>query len=127
MSESPRRPGTQAWLIVALVAFGAGCWDLGVSAQAGPPASGVLDTIQIRPNVYVIFGAGSNVTVHIGSEGAILVDSAPQRPARTYRASEAANPTAGFRRRYGSDSGPWTTDMFVEAVYRGLADQKDKS
>ena len=32
----------------------------------------------------------------------------------------AANPTQGFRARYGSDRGAWTTDMFVEAVYRSL-------
>jgi len=33
---------------------------------------------------------------------------------------KAANPTAGYRKRWGSDSGPWTTDMFVEAIYNGL-------
>ena len=33
---------------------------------------------------------------------------------------KAANPTLGYRGRYGSDTGPWTTDMFVEAVYNGL-------
>jgi hypothetical protein len=33
---------------------------------------------------------------------------------------KAANPTQGYRARYGADTGPWTTDMFVEAVYRGL-------
>jgi cyclase len=32
----------------------------------------------------------------------------------------AANPTQGFRARYGSDTGPWTTNMFVEAVYKSL-------
>jgi cyclase len=31
-----------------------------------------------------------------------------------------ANPTRPYRSRYGSDSGPWTTDMFVEAVYKSL-------
>ena len=31
-----------------------------------------------------------------------------------------ANPTAGYRGRWGRESGPWTTDMFVEAVYTGL-------
>ena len=34
--------------------------------------------------------------------------------------TRAANPTQGFRARYGTDTGPWTTDMFVEAVYRSL-------
>jgi cyclase len=33
---------------------------------------------------------------------------------------KTANPTQGYRARYGSDTGPWTTDMFVEAVYKGL-------
>ena len=33
---------------------------------------------------------------------------------------KAANPTQGYRARYGSDSGPWTTDMFVEAVFTSL-------
>jgi hypothetical protein len=31
-----------------------------------------------------------------------------------------ARPTLDFDGRYGSTSGAWTTDMFVEAVYRSL-------
>ena len=31
-----------------------------------------------------------------------------------------ANPTQGYRKRFGADSGAWTTDMFVDAVYRSL-------
>ncbi len=33
---------------------------------------------------------------------------------------QKANPTQGYRKRYGTDSGPWTTAMFVEAVYKSL-------
>jgi hypothetical protein len=33
---------------------------------------------------------------------------------------KAANPTKGYRARYGSDTGVWTTDGFVEAVFNGL-------
>jgi glyoxylase-like metal-dependent hydrolase (beta-lactamase superfamily II) len=33
---------------------------------------------------------------------------------------KAADPTRGFRKRYGAESGPWTTEMFVEAAYRSL-------
>jgi glyoxylase-like metal-dependent hydrolase (beta-lactamase superfamily II) len=33
---------------------------------------------------------------------------------------KAARPTADYDSRYGATSGPWTTDMFVEAVYRSL-------
>jgi cyclase len=46
----------------------------GLRAQA-PAADGALETIQIRDNVYVIFGAGSNITVHVGEDGVVLVDS----------------------------------------------------
>ena len=39
---------------------------------------------------------------------------------------QAANPTLGYRSQYGTDSGPWTTEMFVAAVYNELAAKKDK-
>ena len=34
---------------------------------------------------------------------------------------KAAKPTADYDPRYGATTGRWTTDMFVEAVYRSLA------
>ncbi len=40
---------------------------------------------------------------------------------RTLVEVKAANPTLGYRSQYGTDSGPWTTDMFVEVVYNELA------
>jgi glyoxylase-like metal-dependent hydrolase (beta-lactamase superfamily II) len=36
---------------------------------------------------------------------------------------KAARPARGYARQYGSDTGPWTTDMFVEAVYRSLTQE----
>jgi glyoxylase-like metal-dependent hydrolase (beta-lactamase superfamily II) len=33
---------------------------------------------------------------------------------------KAARPTADYDLRYGATSGPWTTEMFVEGVYRSL-------
>jgi glyoxylase-like metal-dependent hydrolase (beta-lactamase superfamily II) len=33
---------------------------------------------------------------------------------------KAANPARGYRGRYGNDTGQWTTDRFVEAVYQSL-------
>jgi glyoxylase-like metal-dependent hydrolase (beta-lactamase superfamily II) len=33
---------------------------------------------------------------------------------------QAADPTQGFRKRYGADTGSWTTNMFIEAVYKSL-------
>lgn len=34
---------------------------------------------------------------------------------------KAAKPTMDYDGRYGSDTGRWTTDMFVEAVYKSLS------
>ena len=31
---------------------------------------------------------------------------------------KAASPARGYTRRYGSDSGPWTTNNFIEAIYQ---------
>jgi glyoxylase-like metal-dependent hydrolase (beta-lactamase superfamily II) len=39
---------------------------------------------------------------------------------------KAANPTLGYRSQYGADSGPWTTDMFVEVIYNELAASRKK-
>jgi len=33
---------------------------------------------------------------------------------------EAADPAQGYEKRFGSDTGPWTTKDFIEAVYRSL-------
>ena len=37
---------------------------------------------------------------------------------------KATHPTEDYDARYGSDSGPWTTDMFVEGVYKSLVAHK---
>jgi glyoxylase-like metal-dependent hydrolase (beta-lactamase superfamily II) len=37
---------------------------------------------------------------------------------------KAARPTADYDTRYGATAGRWTTDMFVEAVYRDLSRRK---
>jgi glyoxylase-like metal-dependent hydrolase (beta-lactamase superfamily II) len=39
---------------------------------------------------------------------------------RTLEQIKASSPARGYVRRYGSDTGPWTTSDFVEAVYRSL-------
>ncbi len=39
---------------------------------------------------------------------------------------KAANPTLGYRSQYGAESGPWTTDMFVEVIYNELAANRKK-
>ena len=63
------------WLL-ALALAGATTYSAqSVAARQRPDGAAPLETIQIRPNVFVIFGAGANVGVHVGEEGAILVDS----------------------------------------------------
>ena len=38
----------------------------------------------------------------------------------TLQQVKAARPTADYDTRYGTNSGPWTTEMFIEAVYTSL-------
>jgi cyclase len=45
---------------------------------------------------------------------------------KTLAQVKAANPTLGYRSQYGTDTGPWTTDMFVETIYNELAAKKEK-
>jgi glyoxylase-like metal-dependent hydrolase (beta-lactamase superfamily II) len=40
---------------------------------------------------------------------------------RTLAEVKAARPTLDFDGRYGATTGAWTTDMFIEAVYRGVS------
>ena len=37
---------------------------------------------------------------------------------------KSAKPTRDYDPLYGTTSGPWTTDMFVEAAYRSLSAKK---
>lgn len=46
---------------------------------------------------------------------------------KTLEQVKAANPTLGYRSQYGTDTGPWTTDMFVEVVYNELTAKKGKA
>jgi cyclase len=41
---------------------------------------------------------------------------------KTLEEIKAASPAKGFVGRYGASSGPWTTDDFIEAVYRSLVE-----
>jgi cyclase len=43
---------------------------------------------------------------------------------RSLEQVKAAGPAKGYAARYGSDRGDWTTDKFVEAVYRSLVKEK---
>jgi glyoxylase-like metal-dependent hydrolase (beta-lactamase superfamily II) len=64
------------WLIALVLVLEGGQRAHSILAQQQPAlTTAAVETIQIRPNVFVIFGAGSNVVVHVGEDGVILVDS----------------------------------------------------
>jgi cyclase len=46
-----------------------------VSSPAAEPDTGGLDVVRVRPNFYMIAGAGGNIAVQIGSDGVMLVGS----------------------------------------------------
>lgn len=46
-----------------------------LASRAAAPDDGPLDVIQVRPNFYMIAGAGGNIGVDIGSDGVVLVNA----------------------------------------------------
>jgi cyclase len=80
-AESWRAPVT---LLILVLALSRGHWPQGVLAQQHPSTTRAgLESIQIRTNVHVIFGAGGNVTVHVGEDGLVVVDSGSTEMARS--------------------------------------------
>jgi glyoxylase-like metal-dependent hydrolase (beta-lactamase superfamily II) len=47
-----------------------------------------------------------------------------QKKGMTLEQVRAARPTLDFDGRYGATTGPWTTDMFISAVYRTVQEKK---
>jgi glyoxylase-like metal-dependent hydrolase (beta-lactamase superfamily II) len=44
---------------------------------------------------------------------------------KTLEEIQKAEPTSGYGRQYGAESGAWTTRMFVEAIYKSLTVQRE--
>jgi len=62
----------RCWTVAAafgLLACGA------VAGHAAEPDNGSLDVVRVRPNFYMIAGAGGNIGVQIGSDGVVLVNA----------------------------------------------------
>jgi len=85
---------TPIGLAALLVVLSGGPWAQSLLAQRHPSITTAgLETIQIRPNVHVIFGAGGNVTVHVGEDGLIVVDSgATEKAGALLEAIKAISP-----------------------------------
>jgi glyoxylase-like metal-dependent hydrolase (beta-lactamase superfamily II) len=46
-----------------------------IGAQAGAPAGRDLEVLQLRPNFFMIAGAGANIGVQVGEDGVVVVDA----------------------------------------------------
>lgn len=46
-----------------------------VAASAAAQAADALEVLHVRGNVYVLFGAGGNITLSVGPDGVLMVDS----------------------------------------------------
>ena len=64
--------GFTRWAIAAALGLLVGSV---VSSHAAEPDNGGLDIVRVRPNFYMIAGAGGNIGVQIGSDGVVLVDA----------------------------------------------------
>jgi hypothetical protein len=100
--------------VIAVAAVLVVGWDARPSARQ--QTSDGPDVVQIRPNFYVIAGAGGNVVVQIGPEGVILVDSgstgaadevlAAIRRQRQARQGRTQHPPGRCRGRRGAERRP---------------------
>jgi cyclase len=72
-AEAGHRVLKAAISCTAILVFLLSGWERPTSARQ--QTGGELDVVQIRPNFYVIAGAGGNIVVQTGPEGIILVDS----------------------------------------------------
>jgi cyclase len=62
------------WRVVVAVLGISGSVYL-ASAQQNDQSGETLDVLQVRPNFYMIAGAGGNIAIQIGSDGVVVVDS----------------------------------------------------
>jgi len=51
------------------------------TTRAADPATADLDVVRVRPNFYMIAGAGGNIGVQIGSDGVVLVNAGTEAAA----------------------------------------------
>jgi glyoxylase-like metal-dependent hydrolase (beta-lactamase superfamily II) len=71
-------PGPRRWTAAAALALAA---FFAVSSRAAEPDTSGLDVVRVRPNFYMIAGAGGNISVQIGNDGVVLVDAGTEAAA----------------------------------------------
>ena len=93
---------TTCWTVAA--AIGLVC--CAVSSQAAEPDTGGLDVVRVRPNFYMIAGAGGNIAVQIGSDGVMLVNSGSSAATDKVLAAIAKLTDSKIRYIIDTDAGP---------------------
>ena len=71
--------------------------DAAAHAQSAPAAGAELEVLQIRPNFYMIAGAGGNVAVQVGGDGVVLVDTGSREHLSALAAAVGKITTAPIR------------------------------
>jgi cyclase len=111
-----------------------------IDREKGGSVQGVIDALNriiaiTVPPIPLIWQEGG--TVVIGARGVIgneadVVDYRDMvtiirdriqdliKKGQTLAQVRQADPVKGYRARYGADTGPWTTNQFIEAVYKSL-------
>ena len=59
--------------------LGSAFWGGTQAGSAQENARDELDVIKIRPNVYMIAGAGGNIALHAGKDGTVLINAGSAR------------------------------------------------
>jgi cyclase len=77
-----------------------------VSSQAAEPDTGGLEVVRVRPNFYMIAGAGGNIGVQIGSDGVVLVNSGSGAASTEVLAAIKRLTDSPIRYIINSDAGP---------------------
>ena len=80
---------TMKQIAIRLICWAAAVVALAVLSHAAEPENAEqVDVVQVRPNFYMIAGAGGNIGVQIGSDGVVLVNAGTDaHPTRFWRPS----------------------------------------
>jgi cyclase len=62
-------------LVIGACAAAVAALSAGTPGQGGQPPAAAIETVQVRPNLYLFAGGGGNVVAQIGDDGVILVDA----------------------------------------------------
>jgi hypothetical protein len=60
-----------------------------------------LEVLQLRPNFYMIAGAGGNIALQVGDDGVVVVDSGPSSKTEAVLAARISNSLLHLSRRSG--------------------------